>query len=110
MNFWCIYFEGLFAKDSRDYPNQPFFSGCLIQADSCIDAEDKFLLALSERKVILIEIGEKIDINTNDLDLEDEDNLFWIKWCEEVEKTGKPMFDTFHLYPLEELEKTLIEG
>jgi len=39
------------------------------------------------------------------LDYENEDNLYWIEWCEEVEMTGKPSFETFHLYPAEEVSK-----
>ena len=108
MKFWHIDFEGQFTKDSLEYPNEPFFSSCLIQADDYTNAEFIFLQALSERKIKLIEIGENflVDTDPSEMDYENEDNLFWIKWCEEVELNGKPSFDTFNLYPIEEMETT----
>lgn len=37
------------------------------------------------------------------MDPDNEDNLFWIEWCEEVEINGKPTFEIFILYPAEEV-------
>jgi len=112
MKFWCFKFEGLFTEDSNEYPNQPFFSSCLVQADNHNDAELMFFGALTERKINLLEVGENFPIDTdpNELDYEDENNLHWIEWCEEVEVTGKPSFDTFHLYPIEEMENRMKTG
>ena len=107
MKFWCFYFEGAFTNDSPEYPNEGVFSECLVKADNYIDAEFAFLNALSERKIKLLEITNNFPIDTdpNELDYENEDNLYWIEWCEEVEMTGKPSFETFHLYPAEEVSK-----
>ncbi|MDQ3798946.1 MAG: hypothetical protein M3384_05815 [Acidobacteriota bacterium] len=107
MRFWCFNFEGFFADDSPEYPGQGVFSGCLVKADNYNDAEFAFLKALSERKINLLEIEEDFPVDTdqNEMDLEAEDNLFWIEWCEEVEMTGKPSFQTFNLYPANEVIK-----
>jgi hypothetical protein len=112
MKFWCFEFEGLFSKESVEYPNEPFFSSCLVQADNYTDAEYKFLEALTERKINLIEFGENFPVDTdpNELDYENEDNVYWLEWCEEVEISGKPSFQTFCLYPIEELEQKIQTG
>ncbi len=38
------------------------------------------------------------------MDLEVEENLYWIEWCEETEMAGKATFEAFNLYPKEEIE------
>jgi hypothetical protein len=107
MKFWCFYFEGYFGDDATEYPNQGVFSECLVQADNYNDAEFSFLKALTERKINLLEIEEDfpIDNDPNEMDPENEDNLYWIEWCEEVEMTGKSSFEAFNLYPANEVIK-----
>lgn len=105
MKFWCFNFEGVFTKDSPEYPGQGVFSGCLVKADNYIDAEFAFLEALNERKINLLEIQEHflVDTDPDEMDTENEDNLYWIEWCEEVEMTGNPSFEAFNLYPAAEV-------
>ena len=107
MKFWCFCFEGYFEDDAPEYSSQGVFSECLVQADNYNDAEFAFLKALSERKINLIEIQEdfSMDNDPDEMDPENEDNLFWIEWCEEVEMTRKPSFEAFNLYPAEEVPK-----
>jgi hypothetical protein len=107
MKFWCFSFEGAFADDAPEYSGQGVFSECLVQADNYNDAEFAFLKALTERKINLLEIQEHfpMDNNPDEMDPENEDNLYWIEWCEEVEITGKPSFEEFKLYPAEEVPK-----
>jgi len=107
MKFWCFHFEGYFADDALEYPSQGVFSECLVQGNNYNDAEFAFLKALTERKINLIEITEDflVDNDPNEMDSENEDNLFWIEWCEEVEMTGKPSFEEFNLYPADEVIK-----
>lgn len=107
MKFWCFCFEGAFTSDAPEYPNKGVFSECLVQADNYIDAEFDFLQALTERKIKLLEIQENfpIDNDPEQMDPENENNLFWIEWCEEVEMAGKPSFEAFNLYPAEEVPK-----
>ncbi len=106
MKFWCFHFEGYFCDDSKEYPNEGVFSQCLVKADNYVQAEELFLNALSERKINLLEIEEHFPVDTdpNELDYENEDNIYWIEWCEEVEINEKPSFETFHLYPKEEVQ------
>lgn len=107
MKFWCFYFEGYFAQDESENAGEGVFSKCMIQADNYNDAEFSFLKALTERKINLLEISENFPVDTDpdEIDYENEDNLFWIEWCEEVEMTGKPSFEAFIMYPAEEVEK-----
>lgn len=109
MKFWCFYFEGYFSDDAPEYASEGVFSECLVQSDNYIDAEFKFLNALSEQKINLIEITDNfpVDNSPDEIDYENDDNLFWIEWCEEVELTGKPSFEQFHLYPAEEVQKPI---
>ncbi len=109
MKFWCFYFEGYFSDDAPEYASEGVFSECLVQSDNYIDAEFAFLKALSERKINLIKITEEfsMDNSPNEMNPENEDNLFWIEWCEEVELSGKPSFEEFHLYPAEEVKKLI---
>lgn len=106
MKFWCFHFEGYFSEDSQEYSNEGVFSSCLVKADNYEEAETFFLNALLEQKINLLEIEESFSFNTNpnELDYENEDNLYWIEWSEEVEINGKPSFETFHLYPSEEVQ------
>lgn len=106
MKFWCFHFEGYFAKDSLEYPEEGVFSACLVQADNYVDAEFIFIKALTERKINLIEVGEHFPVDTdpNEMDLEAEENLYWIEWCEETEMAEEPTFEAFNLYPKEEVE------
>ncbi len=106
MKFWCFHFEGYFAKDSPEYPEEGVFSACLVPANNYADAEFRFFQALGEKKINLIEIEEHfaVDTDPNEMDLEAEDNLYWIEWCEETEMAGKPTFEAFNLYPKEEVE------
>lgn len=108
MKFWCFYFEGYFSDDSPEYANQGVFSDCLVKADNKTDADFAFLEALTEQKINLIEVEEDfpIDNSREEMDPKNPDNLFWIEWCEEVEMTGKPSFQTFNVYPADEVEKT----
>lgn len=108
MKFWCFYFEGYFEDDAPEYAGQGVFSECLVKADNKNDADFTFFEALNERKINLIEISEDfpVDNDPNEMDRENEDNLFWVKWCEEVEITGKPSFEAFNLYPADEVVKT----
>ena len=106
MKFWCFHFEGYFAKDSPEYPEEGVFSACLVQAGNYAAAEFSFIQALAERKINLIEIEEHFPVDTdpNEMDLEAEENLYWIEWCEETEVAEKPTFEAFNLCPKEEVE------
>jgi hypothetical protein len=55
----------------------------------------------------LIEITEDfpMDNSPDEMDPENEDNLFWIEGCEEVEISGKPSFEELILYPADEIPK-----
>lgn len=110
MKFWYFHFEGYFAENAPapGVAGEGVFSECLVQADNYNDAEFAFLAALAESKINLLEISEDFPIDTdpNEIDYENKDNLYWIEWCEEVEITGKPSFETFHMYPAEEVEKS----
>lgn len=103
MKFWCFHFEGAFTKDSLEYPEEGVYSSCLVPEDNYLDAEFRFLQALCERKINLIEISEHFPVDTEDIDLEDKDNLYWIEWCEETELAGKATFEAFELYPKDEV-------
>lgn len=107
MKFWYFYFEGYFSNDAAENAGFGVFSECLVQSDNENDAEFKFLEALSEQKINLIEIEESfpLDNSPEEMDPENEDNLYWIEWCEEVEITGKAVFQTFNLYPADEVIK-----
>jgi len=107
MKFWCFCFEGYFEDDAPECASQGVFSECLVQANNYNDAEFTFLKALTERKINLIEIQEHfpMDNDPDEMDPENEDNLFWIEWCEEVEITGRPSFEEFLLYPADEIPK-----
>ena len=112
MKFWCFHFEGAFAEDAPEHSSSGVFSECLVQADDYNDAEFTFLKALAERKINLIEIQEDFPVDTDpdEMDPENEDNLFWIEWCEEVEMTGKASFEAFNLYPAKEVPKQTNKG
>lgn len=105
MKFWCFNFEGFFEDDAPQWAGQGVFSGCLVQAGNYTDAEFTFLEALTERKINLIEIQEEFPVDTHpdEMDPEIDGNLFWIEWCEEVELSGKPVFEEFILYPAEDV-------
>ena len=107
MKFWCFHFEGVFTKDAFEDAENGVISSCLVQSDNYTDAEFSFLEALTERKINLIEIEEHFSVDTNpdEMDSEDESNLYWIEWCEETEMAGKPTFEAFHIYPKEEVPK-----
>lgn len=107
MKFWCFNFEGYFSKDSSEYPEEGVYSWCLVPADNYLNAEFSFFEALTERKINLIEIIEHFPVDTEEMDLEDKDNLYWIEWCEETEMAGKPTFEAFDLYPKEEVPKQI---
>jgi len=109
MKFWCFHFEGWFAPDSTEYPNQGVFSECLVQSDEFIDAEFLFLAALAERKINLIEVSEQFSMDTdpNEMDPGNPDNVYWFEWCDETEAAGQPTFETFHLYPAEDVNNTV---
>ena len=110
MKFWYFQFEGYFSKDAPEYAEEGVFSSCLVPADNYSDAEFGFFEALTERKINLIEIEEYFPVDTDpeEMDLEAEENAYWIEWCEETEMAGKPTFETFNLYPKEEVEHTNI--
>lgn len=112
MKFWCFYFEGYFADDAPEYAGQGVFSECLVKAENYADAEFSFFEALNERKLNLSEIQEffSMDNSPDEMDPGNENNLFWIEWCEEVEMTGKPSFEEFKLYPAEEVSKQNKKG
>ena len=107
MKFWCFYFEGYFADDASENAGKGVFSECMVEANNFNDAEFALLEALAEKKINLLEITENFPVDTdpNEIDYDNEDNLFWIEWCEEVEMTGKPSFAAFIMYPAEEVEK-----
>lgn len=105
MKFWCFHFEGYFSKDSAEYPEEGVFSSCLVPAANYLDAEFDFLQALAERKINLIEMGENFPVDTEDMDLEDPNNIYWLEWCEETEMAEKVTFEAFDLYPKEEVLK-----
>lgn len=106
MKFWCFHFEGYFSKDAPENAEEGVFSACLVPADNCNDAEFSFFQALAERKINLIEVEEYFPVDTDpkEMDLEAEENLYWIEWCEETEMAEKPTFEAFILYPKEEVE------
>ena len=107
MKFWCFHFEGYFSDNAPEYSNEGVFSECLVQADNKNDADFAFFEALFKRGINLIEISEEfpIDNDPNEMDPENQDNIFWIEWCEEVEMTGNPSFEAFNLYPADEVIK-----
>lgn len=90
-----------------EYAEEGVFSACLVQADNYTDAEFGFFRALAEKKINLIEIEEHflVDTDPNEMDLEAEENLYWIEWCEETEMAEKPTFEAFNLYPKEEVSQ-----
>jgi len=105
MKFWCFSFEGYFAENALENAGKGVFSECLVQAGNYNEAEFIFLEALAEKGINLIEISEEfpVDNDPDEMDPENEDNLFWIEWCEEVEMSGKPSFEAFNMYPAEEV-------
>ena len=107
MKFWCFHFEGYFSSDAPLYSGEGVFSYSLVPADSYVDAEFSFLQALADEKINLVEIIEHFPVDTdpNEMDPTAEENKFWIEWCLETELLGKPTFDTFHLYPGEEVNR-----
>lgn len=105
MKFWYFHFDGYFSADSAEYPEEGVISSCLVPAANYLDAEFGFLQALAERKINLIEISESFPVDTEDMDLEDPNNMYWIEWCEETEMAEKPTFEAFNLYPQEEVVK-----
>jgi hypothetical protein len=105
MKFWCFHFEGVFSKDSTEYPEQGVFSSCLVHGENYIDSEFSFFEALNKRKINLLEIQESflVDSDPDEMDPEIESNLYWIEWCEETEIARNPTFEEFILYPKEEV-------
>ncbi len=103
MKFWCFHFEGVFTKDCLEYSEEGVFSSCLIFADNYDDAKSGFSQALIDKKIDLIEVSEHFPVDTDDIDLEDEENLYWIKRCEETKMAGKATFESFELYPKDEV-------
>ena len=89
MKFRCFYFEGYFSKDSAEYPEEGIFSWCLVPVDNYLDAEFGFLQALAERKINLIETEENFPVDPEEMDLDDENNIYWLEWCEETEMAEK---------------------
>lgn len=105
MKFWCFHFEGWFSNESTEYPRQGVFSECLVEADEYVDAEFRFLSALANRKINLIEISDSflVDTDPSAMDPDNKDNTNWFEWCEETAEAGEPTFEDFHVYPANEV-------
>jgi hypothetical protein len=94
-----------FPQTPPNIRKKELFLRGLVPAANYLDAEFGFLQALTERKINLIETEENFPVDTEDMVLENPDNMYWIEWCEETEMAGKATFEAFILYPKEEVVK-----
>jgi len=111
VKYWWFKFEGWFNEDSGENGGQGVFSECLVKANTYDEAESDFLTALTARGINLIEVEDNfpVDLDPEKLDYSDADYLYWIEWSEETDLAGGPTFETFHLYPADEVDKSVVE-
>ncbi len=105
MKFWYFRFEGKFAEDSPEYPNENVISSCLIPISDYTKGRSIFIDALASRNINLIEIVEFFAIDAEELDSEDELNDFWIEWYKETKALGTPVFEKMYLFPSDVSDK-----
>jgi len=98
MRFWYFKFEGRFLKGSPEHNCKGVFSGCLVPVSNYKRAKKMFLRALKENEIELVETIEHFDVNGEELDPEDKQNTFWIRWYKQAEKSQKPVFDKWHVF------------
>jgi hypothetical protein len=98
MIFWYFRFEGRFVNGSPKYGLKSVFSSCLVPVSVYRRAKIKFLETLRQEGIELIEIIEHFAIDEEELDPQDDQNAFWIKWYREAKSLGKPILDKYHVY------------
>lgn len=98
MKCWYFKFEGKFQEGSPKYGYEGVFSSSLVPQNNYRKAKSIFLQALKDNKIELVEILEYFAVDDEELDPEDGQNTFWIKWCKQAKKRGDIVFDKWHVF------------
>lgn len=96
---WYFDFEGEFLEDSPINSDKGVFSSCLVPNDSYNDAEEAFLISLEKRRIKLIRIIDYFLLNEDTIDMDNEENRFWIDWFEETILLDDVVFGQMYFYP-----------
>jgi len=99
MTYWYFKFEGRFSDPTAHLACGGVFSGCLVPERVYRRARAIFLQSLREEGIELVETMEHFRVDGEELDPSDPLNEFWISWYERTKTAGKPVFDTYHIFP-----------
>ncbi len=97
--FWKFNFNGRFKKTAPENSGKPFYSNCFVPEAVKERAKRDFLVALKAEHIELISIDEEFSMSGDDIDFEDDGNLYWIGFYREMEREGQAVFDVWHIYP-----------
>lgn len=98
MKYWYFKFEGQFPKGSPEHGYKGVFSSCLVPESNYEKAKSMFLRALKKNEIDLLDLMEHFSVDGEQLDPEDEQNTFWIKWYNEAKAKKEPVFDKWHVF------------
>jgi hypothetical protein len=96
MNFWRFKFEGVFTVKREDN-FKGVFSKCLVPEAKYEKAYSRFLQALGDEDIDLLEVIEPFDYDGLDLD-DSDDNLFWKQWYLKARESEEPVFAAWHVF------------
>jgi hypothetical protein len=98
MNYWYFKFEGRFQNGDPQYGCKGVISSCLVPENDYEKARSRFLAALEENDIDLVDILECFELDGTGLDPADEVNTFWINWYQEAVIANEPVFDRWHVF------------
>ena len=97
--FWKFNFNGRFKKTASENAGREFYSNCFVPEAAKERAKRDFLVALQAEEIELISIDEEMSLRGDDIDFDDDENLYWIQFYREMEREGQAVFDVFHIVP-----------
>ena len=98
MKFWYFLFEGVFDDCSSENNEKGVCSSVLLPAISEAEARELLINSLKDEGIKLIQVDDFFQWDVNDIDMEDENNVPWIEWYEEVQKMKAPVFTPWQVF------------
>lgn len=102
---WYFEFEGLFEEDTPKNYNKGVISSCLVPENEYNRAEKLFFDALKRKKIHLLQIMDCFSLDETSVDINNNDNEFWIDWYSETILLNEVSFEKMYVFPKEEIEQ-----
>lgn len=105
MKCWYFEFEGAFTEDELEDYNKGVISSCLIPEREYKKAKKLLITALKQKKIHLVQIMEYFSIDETTMDMNSNDNEFWIDWYTETVLLNDVNFEKMYLFPKDEIKE-----